>query len=80
MDLVTVSDVAEMLRPTSPTGTVSRKRADQISRRQSFPAPVQVTRTGRLWDRDAVAAWIRDHRQTSETEQNDETDGTPDES
>ncbi|WP_232425192.1 hypothetical protein [Pseudofrankia inefficax] len=61
--LISISDVADLLVPTSPTGTVSRERADQISRRPSFPAPEQTGRTGRLWDEDKVAAWIAENRQ-----------------
>lgn len=60
--LISISDVADLLRPTSPTGTVSRERADQISRRETFPAPKQTGRTGRLWDEDEVIAWIAEHR------------------
>lgn len=60
--LISISDVAELLVPTSPTGTVSRERADQISRRPGFPPPTQTGRTGRLWDEDDVAAWIAEHR------------------
>lgn len=59
---VTISDIAEMLVPTSPRGTVSRERADRISRRPSFPAPVEVTRTGRQWLEEDVLAWIAEHR------------------
>jgi predicted DNA-binding transcriptional regulator AlpA len=60
--LISISDVADLLKPTSPTGTVSRERADQISRRPTFPAPVQVGRTGRLWDEDEVRGWIATYR------------------
>lgn len=60
--LISISDVADLLVPTSPTGTVSRERADDISRRPSFPAPAATTRTGRLWDEDQVLAWIAEHR------------------
>lgn len=61
--LISISDVADLLVPTSPTGTVSRKRADQISRRPDFPAPREFPRTGRLWDEDEVKGWIRTHRE-----------------
>jgi len=60
--LISISDVADLLKPTSPTGTVSRERADQISRRDTFPAPVQTGRVGRLWDEDAVREWIATYR------------------
>ena len=59
---ISISDVADLLKPNSPTGTVSRERADQISRRLTFPAPVQVGRTGRLWDEDKVREWIATYR------------------
>jgi hypothetical protein len=61
--LITISDVADLLVETSPTGTVSRGRADQISRRSSFPAPREHSRMGRLWDEDDVRAWIAEHRE-----------------
>ncbi|MDT3441308.1 hypothetical protein [Pseudofrankia sp. BMG5.37] len=73
--LISISDVAELLVPTSPTGTVSRERADQISRRPSFPAPEQVGRTGRLWDEDKVKAWIAEHRQPAAPPPADDDDG-----
>jgi len=58
MRLVALSDVAEML------GGVSRTRATEITNRDTFPAPVDVVASGRVrvWDRDAVVAWIREHR------------------
>jgi predicted DNA-binding transcriptional regulator AlpA len=64
--LITISDVADLLVPTSPTGTVSRERADQISRRDNFPAPKQVGRTGRMWDEDDVMSWIAENRKPLE--------------
>lgn len=64
--LITISDIADLLVPTSPTGSVSRARADQISRRTGFPPPVQTGRTGRLWDEGEVLAWIAEHRQAPE--------------
>lgn len=61
--LITISDIAELLVPTSPTGTMSRSRADYLTRHgPDFPAPVDVTRTGRIWDEDEVLAWITTHR------------------
>ncbi|WP_322754315.1 hypothetical protein [Frankia sp. Cas3] len=44
--LITISDVAVLL------GGVSRKRADQISRRETFPAPIGTTRSGTVWDEE----------------------------
>lgn len=60
--LITLSDVADLLVATSPTGSVGRRRADQITRHPTFPAPAMTTRAGRLWDRDEVVAWIATHR------------------
>jgi hypothetical protein len=36
---------------------VSRQRADQITRKPGFPAPVTRLATGKVWDADAVRAW-----------------------
>lgn len=61
--LITISDIAVLLAPSSPTGTMSRKRADTITRTmRGFPEPTQFPRTGRLWDYDEVVAWIRANR------------------
>ncbi|MFJ8687204.1 AlpA family transcriptional regulator [Micromonospora sp. HUAS LYJ1] len=58
MRLAALADVAEML------GGVSRTRATEIVRRPGFPDPVDVVGNGRMriWDREAVQAWIREHR------------------
>ncbi|WP_322747242.1 MULTISPECIES: DNA-binding protein [unclassified Frankia] len=61
--LITISDVAVLL------GGVSRKRADQISRRETFPAPIGTTRSGRVWDEDQVREWIREHRTQPSTDE-----------
>ncbi|MEH1013038.1 hypothetical protein V6U90_07995 [Micromonospora sp. CPCC 206060] len=58
MRLAALADVAEML------GGVSRTRATEIVRRPGFPEPVDVVGNGRMriWNRDEVLAWIREHR------------------
>lgn len=45
-------------------GGVSRTRATEVTRYATFPAPLGVVAAGRVrvWDRAAVAAWIREHR------------------
>lgn len=43
-------------------GGVSQQRADVLSRRPDFPKPVAVLRVGRIWHRDDVEAWMREHR------------------
>ncbi len=45
-------------------GGVSRQRASAIVIRPGFPAPLDTLATGRIWDRAAVEAWIREHRPT----------------
>ncbi len=61
--LITISDVAVLL------GGVSRKRADQISRRDTFPAPIGTTRSGRVWDDEQVRAWIKKYRDQPSTDE-----------
>ncbi|GIJ21275.1 helix-turn-helix transcriptional regulator [Micromonospora lutea] len=58
MRLAALADVAEML------GGVSRTRATEIVKRPGFPQPIDVVGNGRMriWDREAVEAWIRQHR------------------
>ena len=45
-------------------GGVSRTRAVEIVRRPGFPDPVDTVGNGRMriWDREAVAAWIATNR------------------
>lgn len=45
-------------------GGVSRQRASEIVNRSSFPAPLDTLASGRVWSRDAVVAWIAEHRPT----------------
>lgn len=45
-------------------GGVSRQRASEIVARPSFPPPLDVLATGRIWSRDAVVAWIAENRPT----------------
>jgi predicted DNA-binding transcriptional regulator AlpA len=53
-----MSEIQQML------GGVSRQRASEIVNRASFPKPVDVLATGRIWERAAVERWIREHRPT----------------
>lgn len=53
--VVGVSEIAELLGVTS-------QRAGQITRDHSdFPEPVATLAAGRVWDREAVQAWIEQH-------------------
>ncbi len=38
---------------------VSRQRADQLSRTDTFPQPVVELASGRIWKREDVEAWAR---------------------
>ncbi|MFV2011424.1 MULTISPECIES: hypothetical protein [unclassified Micromonospora] len=58
MRLAGMSEIQQML------GGVSRQRASEIVNRPSFPAPLDVLATGRIWSRDAVAEWIHKNRPT----------------
>ncbi|MBE1492290.1 helix-turn-helix transcriptional regulator [Plantactinospora soyae] len=64
MRLVALADVAAML------GGVSRTRTTEIVRRPGFPEPVDTVGNGRMriWDRDAVEAWIRENRPSQRDE------------
>ncbi|MEU7956313.1 helix-turn-helix transcriptional regulator [Micromonospora sp. WMMD734] len=64
MRLAALADVAEML------GGVSRTRATELVRRPGFPEPVDVVGNGRMriWDREAVEAWIRENRPHQQAE------------
>ena len=55
MALVGINDVADMLG-------VSRTRADQLSRRPSFPEPKVRHARVRLWEETEVRAWIEANR------------------
>lgn len=50
------------MRELSDRLGVSRQRADTLSRRRGFPAPLAALERGRVWDEHAVDAWIADHR------------------
>ena len=43
-------------------GGISAQRVDTITRKASFPRPVAELAVGRVWHRDHVEAWIREHR------------------
>jgi predicted DNA-binding transcriptional regulator AlpA len=53
--VVGVSEIAELLG-------VTPQRAGQIARDYAdFPAPITTLAAGRVWDRQAVKAWIAKH-------------------
>jgi hypothetical protein len=52
VDLVGVTEIGEML-------SVSRQRADQLTKFDDFPAPVGEISAGRIWEREDVEAWAR---------------------
>ncbi|WP_229068379.1 AlpA family transcriptional regulator [Actinoplanes sp. DH11] len=41
---------------------VSRNRADELTRRADFPAPLDVLTLGRVWWAADIEQWIREHR------------------
>jgi prophage regulatory protein len=41
---------------------VSRQRVSQITSRDTFPRPVIELASGRIWETEAVEAWIAEHR------------------
>jgi predicted DNA-binding transcriptional regulator AlpA len=55
--LVGIKEVADMLG-------VSRTRADQLSRRPSFPEPKIRHARVRLWEETEVQAWIEANRRS----------------
>jgi hypothetical protein len=59
--LLSIAGLCELLAATSPTGHVSTRRADQITRRPGFPEPVQRL-PWRVWDEDTVKTWIAENR------------------
>ncbi len=44
-------------------GGISSQRVDTITKKPNFPRPVAHLIVGRIWHRDDVEAWIREHRQ-----------------
>ncbi|MFY1688824.1 helix-turn-helix transcriptional regulator [Plantactinospora sp. WMMB782] len=67
MRLVALSDIAEML------GGVSRTRTTEITNRKTFPAPIDTVASGkvRVWNRADVEQWIRDHRPSQRTDEDE---------
>jgi len=55
LDLVTLSDIAEM-------AGVSRQRAFILVKRPDFPAALAHPRTGPLWDRTQVKSFLASWR------------------
>jgi predicted DNA-binding transcriptional regulator AlpA len=51
--LMGVTEIAEML-------SLSRQRADQLSRNKGFPDPEAELSGGRIWKRDDVERWARE--------------------
>lgn len=41
---------------------VSRQRVQQLMTRPDWPAPYEVLAMGKIWLRDDVETWIRQHR------------------
>lgn len=37
----------------------SRQRADRLTKKNEFPAPIADLASGRIWERDKVEAWAR---------------------
>jgi predicted DNA-binding transcriptional regulator AlpA len=58
MALVGIKEVADMLG-------VSRTRADQLSRRPSFPEPKVRHVRVRLWEEKDIQAWMEANRRSS---------------
>lgn len=52
--LVGTHEIAAMLG-------VSRQRAQQITAHKSFPKPYDVLHMGKVWRRNAVEQWARNH-------------------
>ena len=50
--LAGVREIAQLL-------SVSRQRADQITRTKDFPDPIAELASGRIWERSAVVRWAR---------------------
>lgn len=63
MRLAGMAEIQQLL------GGVSRQRASEIVARESFPAPLDTLATGRIWSRDAVVAWIAEHRPTQRSDE-----------
>lgn len=56
--LVGVAEIAEMLG-------VTRQRVNAIvATHDDFPKPAAVLAAGRIWNREAVEKWARDHGRT----------------
>jgi predicted DNA-binding transcriptional regulator AlpA len=56
--LVGAAEIGRML------GGVSRQRVQQIIKRDDFPPPDVVLDMGKVWKREDVEAWARDHGRT----------------
>ena len=54
-------------------GGVSSQRVDVITKKPHFPAPVATLIMGRVWHRNDIEAWMREHRthQASDEETED---------
>ena len=57
-ELAGAAEIGRML------GGVSRQRVQQIVNRDDFPAPVDVLDMGKVWKREDVEQWARDHGRT----------------
>jgi predicted DNA-binding transcriptional regulator AlpA len=52
VELVSTIEIAQLL-------DLSRQRVDQLSRTDTFPAPVATLAIGRVWDRADVVTWAK---------------------
>lgn len=57
-ELAGAAEIGRML------GGVSRQRVQQIINRPDFPDPVEQLEMGKVWKREAVAAWMASHGRT----------------
>lgn len=53
--LVGAAEIGRML------GGISRQRVQQLAARDDFPKPEVVLDMGKVWKREAVEKWARDH-------------------
>lgn len=55
---------------------VSRQRVQQLITRSDWPAPYEVLAMGKIWLRDDIEDWIRQHRPGVEKPATDQPDTT----
>lgn len=54
-ELAGAAEIGRML------GGISRQRVQQIVNREDFPEPLDRLEMGKVWEREAVERWARDH-------------------